>query len=118
MTNSNRVPISKFSDRPERPMYLVSVIVPTYNSEKWICDTLDSLIAQTYPHLELIVVDDGSKDNTLALVRDKLGKEFRNSWQIIEHGSNHGPSAARNTGLRAASGSWVQFLDSDDFIAP
>src|SRR5579863_8213170 len=99
-------------------MSLVSVVMPTYNSAKWVTDTLDNLILQTYPHIELIVVDDGSRDETVSIVRNKLTKDFKHPWQIIELGSNRGPSAARNVGLRAASGSWVQYLDSDDLIAP
>jgi glycosyltransferase involved in cell wall biosynthesis len=98
-------------------MNLVSIIMPTYNARKWVADTIDNLIAQTYPDIELVVVDDGSHDDTVALVREKLRKDFRKSWQIVELGANRGPSAARNAGLRAASGSWVQYLDSDDFMA-
>jgi glycosyltransferase involved in cell wall biosynthesis len=99
-------------------MTVVSVIMPTYNTAKWVAATIDSVVAQTYPHVELIVVDDGSQDDTVAVVRQKLGRDFKNSWKIIELGSNRGPSAARNVGLGVASGSWVQFLDSDDLIPP
>src|SRR5579872_5034629 len=99
-------------------MSVVSVVMPTYNSAKWVSETIDNLILQTYPHVELIVVDDGSQDDTVSIVRKKLTDEFKHSWQIIELGENRGPSAARNVGLRAATGSWVQYLDSDDFMAP
>jgi glycosyltransferase involved in cell wall biosynthesis len=99
-------------------MSLVSVVMPTYNSSQWVAETIDNLIVQTYPQVELIVVDDGSQDDTVSVVRRKLNDEFQHSWRIIELGSNRGPSAARNVGLRAASGSWVQFLDSDDFMSP
>ena len=99
-------------------MSLVSVIMPTYRAAKWVADTIDSVSAQSYPHLELIVVDDGSPDDTVAVVRDKLARDFRHPWQIIELGANRGPSAARNAGLRHAGGDWVQYLDSDDFMAP
>jgi glycosyltransferase involved in cell wall biosynthesis len=92
--------------------------MPTYNAAQWVTDTINSLIAQTYPHFELIVVDDGSQDDTVSLLRSKLSSDFANAWRIIELGGNRGPSAARNVGLRAATGSWVQFLDSDDFLAP
>ena len=97
-------------------MTVVSVIMPTCNSAKWVAATIDSLIAQTYPHLELIVVDDGSQDDTIAMVRQKLDRDFKASWKLIELGTNRGPSAARNVGLGAANGAWVQFLDSDDLI--
>jgi len=99
-------------------MTIVSVIIPTYNAAEWVCATIDSVIAQTYPDLELIVVDDGSRDDTVSVVRRKLARDFRNDWKIIELGTNRGPSVARNVGLDAANGSWVQFLDSDDFISP
>jgi glycosyltransferase involved in cell wall biosynthesis len=97
-------------------MTLVSVIMPTYHATKWVAETIDSVIAQTYPHVELIVVDDCSQDDTVAMVRDKLARGFRGRWQIIELATNRGPSAARNIGLGAARGAWVQFLDSDDLI--
>lgn len=98
-------------------MDLVSVIIPTFNSERFVGDAIDSVITQDYPQIETIVVDDGSTDNTVAVVRKKLqGHPLH--WRIIELGNNIGPSAARNVGLRAARGSWVQFLDSDDLLMP
>jgi glycosyltransferase involved in cell wall biosynthesis len=96
----------------------VTVIVPTYNAAAWVAETIDSVIAQTYPHVEFIVVDDGSQDDSVAIVRAKLARDFKHDWQVVELGHNRGVSAARNAGLRAASGSWIQFLDSDDLIAP
>jgi glycosyltransferase involved in cell wall biosynthesis len=99
-------------------MELVSVVIPTHNAERFVTQAIDSVIAQTYPQIEIIVVDDGSQDDTLAVARSKLQKDFRNSWQVLELGSNRGPSAARNVGWRAAHGSWIQFLDSDDFLVP
>ncbi len=98
-------------------MTLVSVIMPTHNAAGWVAQAIDSVIAQTYQALELIVVDDGSQDDTVAVVRAKLARDFTRNWQVIELGTNHGPSAARNTGLRAARGDWVQYLDSDDFLS-
>jgi glycosyltransferase involved in cell wall biosynthesis len=99
-------------------MDLISVIMPTYNAAKWVTSTIDNLAAQTYPHFELIVSDDGSQDDTVSVVRNKLAKCFKNPWKIIELGKNQGPSAARNLALKAAKGTWVQYLDSDDFLAP
>ena len=99
-------------------MEVLTVVMPTYNAEKWVVATIDNLTAQTYPHLELIVVDDGSQDRTVATAHERLSNGFQHKWRIIELGANRGPSAARNVGVRAAAGSWVQFLDSDDFIAP
>ena len=98
-------------------MSLVSVIMPTHNAAGWVCQAIDSVIAQTYADIELIIVDDGSSDDTVAVVRDKLTRDFRAQWQVIELGVNGGPSAARNAGLRAARGGWVQYLDSDDLLA-
>jgi glycosyltransferase involved in cell wall biosynthesis len=99
-------------------MDLISVIMPTYNAARWVTYTLDNLAAQTYPHFELIVADDGSQDDTVQVVRDKLTRDFRRPWQIVVLPTNQGPSAARNLALEAARGSWVQYLDSDDFLAP
>jgi glycosyltransferase involved in cell wall biosynthesis len=99
-------------------MDLISVIMPTYNAARWVGCTIDNLAAQTYPHFELIVADDGSQDDTVSVVRNKLAQSFKNPWKVIELGKNRGPSAARNRALKAARGTWIQFLDSDDFIAP
>jgi len=99
-------------------MNQISVVMPTHNAANWVVETIDNLATQTYPDLELIVVDDGSQDDTVPLVRNHLTASFKNTWQIIELHSNRGPSAARNVGLSAAQGEWVQFLDSDDLMAP
>jgi len=99
-------------------MDLISVIMPTHNSAKWVTYTIDNLAAQTYRHFELIVADDGSQDDTVSVVRSKLAKGFKNPWQIVELRNNRGPSAARNLALKAAKGTWVQYLDCDDFLAP
>ena len=98
------------------PMDLVSVVIPAYNSEKWIKATLNSVLAQSYPELEIIVVDDGSVDRTAALAEQALDG-FPGAWKVLQQ-ANRGVSAARNSGWRAARGSWIQFLDSDDLLAP
>lgn len=97
-------------------MNVVSVVMPTFNAAKWVASAIDNVFAQTYPHVELIIVDDGSQDDTVAVVRQKLTALSGASWKVIELGANQGASAARNVGLGAASGDWVQFLDSDDLI--
>ena len=97
---------------------LVSIVMPTLNAQAWVVDTIDSVLAQTYPHIELIVVDDGSTDDTVDVVRRKLAADFKGDWRVIGLAENRGPSVARNVGLAAARGVWVQFLDSDDFLAP
>lgn len=91
---------------------LVSVIIPTYNRASTLKRTVDSALAQTYRPLEVIVVDDGSTDGTEAVIRS-YGDRIRGILQ-----PNGGPSAARNTGAKAASGEWLAFLDSDDVWKP
>jgi glycosyltransferase involved in cell wall biosynthesis len=98
------------------PMDLVSVIIPAYNSERWINTALNSVLAQSYPELEIIVVDDGSCDRT-AEIAEHILNEFPGSWKVLRQ-ANEGVSAARNRGWHAAHGSWIQFLDSDDALAP
>ena len=85
---------------------LVSVIVPTYNGEKFIAQTLDSIIHQDYENLEIIVVDDVSTDNTVNVVKDILEKSGR-KFQLIQRTVNGRQSASRNTGLDAANGEYV-----------
>lgn len=92
---------------------LISVIIPTYNCAKWICDAIDSVIRQTYKNIEIIVVDDGSTDNTANLLTKKYGTRIVYIYQ-----ENSGPSKARNTGLSCANGKYVQFLDADDILLP
>ncbi|MBQ7219946.1 MAG: glycosyltransferase family 2 protein [Synergistaceae bacterium] len=92
---------------------LVSVIVPTYNGEKRIARTLESLIAQDYENLEIIVVDDVSADNTVITARRVLESSGR-KYAVIERMENGRQSASRNTGLKAASGEYVIFFDHDD----
>ncbi|MCS6881930.1 MAG: glycosyltransferase [Oscillochloridaceae bacterium] len=91
---------------------LVSVIIPSYNSARYIASTVESALAQTYPAVEVIVVDDGSTDATQAVLAP-----YRSRITIL-HQTNRGPAAARNTGLRAAAGAYLLFLDSDDLLVP
>lgn len=95
---------------------LVSVIIPAYNAEKWISETIVSVINQTHPTLEIIVIDDGSKDGTLACAERALATSHRP--HIIVRQENQGAAAARNRGVQLASGDWVQFLDADDLLEP
>jgi len=92
---------------------LVSILIPAFNAAPWIAQTLDSALAQTWPQIEILVVDDGSTDNTLDIARSYKNKSLR----VISQ-PNAGAAAARNTGLRAALGDYIQFLDADDLLAP
>lgn len=93
---------------------LISVIVPIYNVEKYLDKCIQSIIGQTYKNLEIILVDDGSKDNS-GKICDKYAKE--DSRIKVIHKKNGGMSDARNKGLEAASGKYIQFVDSDDYMA-
>lgn len=87
---------------------LISVIIPAYNSEKFIAQVVDNVMSQNYPALELIIVDDGSTDGTRKAI-EELTYDIRYFFQ-----SNEGPASARNRGIRDASGEYIAFLDSDD----
>ncbi len=93
----------------------ISVIVPAYNVEKYVGDTLESLISQSFTDFEVIAVNDGSQDSTKAVIDDFCKKDNRISCISQQ---NAGVSAARNTGLAQASGKYIVFLDSDDLLAP
>lgn len=93
----------------------VSVIIPSYNYEKYIGQTLQSLIAQTHKTWECIVVDDGSQDDTRRIVTDFTERDERIKYV---YQNNAGQAAARNNGLRNAKGKYVQFLDADDLLEP
>jgi len=93
-------------------MLLVSVIIPTYNRSKYIDRAIASVLAQTYENMEAIVVDDGSTDDTARLVESYARKDSR--LRLIAHDKRRGAQAARNTGIFAAAGKWIAFLDSDD----
>jgi glycosyltransferase involved in cell wall biosynthesis len=95
------------SNRPE-----VSVVIPTYNRASCIPRTIDSVLAQTYKNYEILIVDDGSTDETRVIV-GAYGKRIRYIYQ-----QNAGVSAARNAGILASKGQWVAFLDSDDEWMP
>ncbi len=92
---------------------LVSILIPCYNASRWLAATLESALAQTHPHTEIIFVDDGSTDDSLAVARTFEPRGVRVVTQ-----PNSGASAARNHALRLARGDFIQFLDADDLLAP
>lgn len=94
---------------------LISVIVPVYNVEKYLKKCVDSILAQTYANLEIILVDDGSPDNCPAICDEYSKKDSR---IVVIHKENGGLSDARNAGLEIARGEYIGFVDSDDYIAP
>ena len=95
---------------------IVSIIVPVYKVEKYIKRCLDSISCQTYPNIEIIVVDDGSSDNSLRICEDCAAKDERIK---VFHQENHGVSSARNVGLaHMAHDGYVAFIDADDYVSP
>lgn len=91
---------------------LVSILIPAHNAETWICDAIESALAQTWPHKEVIVVDDGSTDGTVA-----AAKKFQSRHVNVVSQTNAGASVARNHALRLAQGEIIQWLDADDLLA-
>ena len=97
--------------RDNRP--IISVIIPVYNTEKYLQQSLDSIFAQTMENFEIICVNDGSTDNSLEIL-----KKNQNKISKIINKKNGGLSSARNEGLTQASGKYIYFFDSDDLLEP
>lgn len=93
---------------------LVSIVVPVYNRHNYLAECLDSLVAQTYQNLEIILVDDGSTDDSLAICQAYAKKDAR--FKVLAQ-SNAGVSVARNNGIQTATGQYLMFVDSDDYVA-
>lgn len=94
-------------------MSLISIIVPIYNAEKTLNRCIDSILAQTYYNLEIILIDDGSNDNSYKICEEYLDIDTRIK---VKHKKNGGVASARNEGLNIAKGEWIAFVDSDDYI--
>jgi glycosyltransferase involved in cell wall biosynthesis/peptidoglycan/xylan/chitin deacetylase (PgdA/CDA1 family) len=98
---------------PLAPQPLVSILIPAFNAEQWISDTIRSAISQEWNRKEIIVVDDGSTDETLTIAR-----QFESEGVRIVSQKNQGAAAARNTALSLSRGDYIQWLDADDLLAP
>lgn len=92
-----------------------SVIIPLYNKAKYICKSIDSVLKQSFDDFEIIVVDDGSTDESKSIVQNNYGQ--LDTISIVSQ-ANAGPAAARNTGVKCATGNWILFLDADDLLLP
>lgn len=97
-------------------MDLISVVVPVYNAGPYLRQCLNSLAAQTYPHVEIILVDDGSSDGSDQVCREYAERDGR--FQYVRLSANRGPSVARNVGVRQAAGAFISFVDADDYVEP
>jgi GT2 family glycosyltransferase len=93
--------------------HLVSILIPAFNAARWIRSSIESALAQTWPRKEIIVVDDGSTDDTLRLAEGFCSREV-----LVVTQTNRGASAARNQALSLSQGDYVQWLDADDVLAP
>lgn len=98
--------------KPSFDHVLVSAIIPVYNGERYLKQAIESVLAQTYPSLEIIVVDDGSTDGSASIAKT-FGNRVRYLYQ-----NNQGAGSARNTGIREAKGTFLTFLDADDRWVP
>ena len=95
---------------------LISVIVPVYNVEGYVQPCLDALLAQTWPNLELILIDDASTDGSGGVCKACAARDSR--VRVVRFPENRGPSAARNEGVRRAAGAYIAFVDADDRVEP
>jgi len=96
-----------------RPVPLVSILIPAYNAEAWIADTIRSALAQTWTRKEIIVVDDGSRDRTLA-----IATEFAGAGVSVVAERHQGAAGTRNRGFALSRGDYIQWLDADDLLVP
>ena len=96
-------------------MLTFSIIIPVYNTEKYLRNCLDSIAAQTYADFEAIVIDDGSDDGSAVICKEYVERDSRFSYYYKENG---GVSSARNAGIDIAQGEWLLFVDSDDLLLP
>src|SRR4030095_12920383 len=92
---------------------LVSILIPAYNAAEFIAETIESVLAQTWPRKEIIVVNDGSQDDTLAIAR-----QFESKQVLVVTKDNEGAAATRNKAFSLCQGDYIQWLDADDLLSP
>ena len=92
---------------------LVSILIPAYNAEPWIADTIKSALNQTWPRAEVVIINDGSRDQTLS-----IAQQFASERVSIVSQENQGVCAARNRAFELCQGDYIQWLDADDLLAP
>lgn len=97
---------------------LISIVVPVYNAERFVRETMDSVLAQSYPHWELLLVEDGSSDGTVSVIERYIEEREETRIRLIRQQANMGAAMARNRGVREAKGRYIAYLDADDLWAP
>ncbi|MEO1045681.1 MAG: glycosyltransferase family A protein [Pseudomonadota bacterium] len=96
---------------------LVSIIIPTYNRRHMVGEAIESALSQTWDNIEVVVIDDGSTDDTVEMIEKRWGKTHNRQMRLLQQ-PNQGPAAARNAAMRASRGDYLMFLDSDDLLLP
>lgn len=96
---------------------LISIVVPVYNAERFVRETMDSVLAQSYPHWELLLVEDGSSDGTVLVIERYIEEREETRIRLIRQPANMGAAMARNRGVREAKGRYIAYLDADDLWA-
>src|SRR4051794_29018143 len=94
---------------------MISIIVPVYNTQRYLSRCIDSILKQSYKDLEIILIDDGSTDNSLSVCQEYASRDKR--IKVLQKG-NGGQGTARNMGLDICKGEYIGFVDSDDYIMP
>lgn len=113
--DEENTPARKGKVEMDQELPLISVVVPVYNVEAYVRECVESIVAQTYPNLEIVLVDDGATDSSGAIC-DELSAAHENVTCL--HKENGGLSDARNYGLARSRGEWISFVDSDDWVSP
>lgn len=92
---------------------LISIIIPTYNRKDFLCQAIDSVLKQTYKNIEIIIIDDGSKDGTMECIEDKYGRNEK--VKFFQNSKNSGAGFSRKNGYKKAKGNYIIFMDDDDY---